>query len=59
MTFGQSGMKILYKGTVSSDGNSIEFTRTMEGGGGGRGSENREGGRGGASRTFTAKRATS
>lgn len=71
MTFGDREVKINYKGTVSDDGNSIEFTRSFvrpEGGdggqGGGQGREGREGqgrgGRGGGmNRTFTAKRATS
>jgi hypothetical protein len=43
-------MKILYKGTVSGD--SINFTRTREGGGGG------EGRKGGGPMEFTAKRAS-
>lgn len=41
---GGNSMTILYKGKVSSDGDSIEFTREMQGGQG-------------QSRTFTAKRA--
>jgi len=68
MTFGDREVKINYKGTVSDDGSSIEFTRSMNrpngGQGGEGGGERREGqgngGRGGGmNRTFTAKRATS
>jgi redox-regulated HSP33 family molecular chaperone len=65
MTFGDREVKITYKGTVSTDGNSIEFTRTFnrpsggDGSGGGENREGRRGGRGGGmNRTFTAKRAT-
>ncbi len=63
MEFNGNQVKIQYKGTISDDGNSIEFTRSFAGGGGGQGGpgggERREGGgRGGANRTFTAKRAT-
>src|SRR5436305_294996 len=47
---GGNSMKIVYKGTVSGD--TIEFTRSMEGGGGG-GGKGKGGGGGG---TFTAKR---
>jgi len=62
--FGEREMKIQYKGTVASDGNSIEFTRSFEGGRGGQGGEGRQGegrqgGRGGFNRTIVAKRASS
>jgi len=50
MEFNGNTMKILYKGTVSGD--SINFTRTREGGGGG------EGRKGGGPMEFTAKRAS-
>jgi hypothetical protein len=66
MTFGEREVTINYKGTVSDDGNSIEFTRSFQranGGGGeareGQGGREGRGGRGGMNRTFTAKRATS
>ena len=50
MEFNGNTMKILYKVTVSGD--SINFTRTREGGGGG------EGRKGGGPMEFTAKRAS-
>jgi hypothetical protein len=51
MEFNGNTMKILYKGTVSGD--TINFTRTREGGGGGG-----DGRKGGGSAEFTAKRAS-
>lgn len=57
MNFGGNEMKAHYTGNVAEDGNSIDFTRSMErpGGDNGGGGERR----GGGNRTFTAKRASS
>ena len=54
-------MTIQYTGTISDDGNSIEFKRAMQGGRGGQGGGEQGGGRrgGGMNRTITAKRASS
>jgi len=59
-------MTVQYTGTISADGNSIEFRRAMQGGrggqaAGGEGNGNGGGGRrgGGMNRTITAKRASS
>jgi len=64
MDFNGNKRTIQYTGKLSDDGNSIEFTRSMQGGGpggpgggGGQGSGGRRGG--GMNRTITAKRASS
>lgn len=56
--FNGNQMKIQYTGTLSDDGNSIEFTRSFEGRRGGESGGQGGGRRGGMNRTFTAKRAS-
>jgi hypothetical protein len=62
LDFNGNKRTIQYTGKLSDDGNSIEFTRSMQGGPGGPGGGGGQGGggrRGGMNRTITAKRASS